>query len=94
MSLANGELPPLPQLKIIDPVVDLLERLLVMAKNGQFNTLAVIAITPQGAMTSPYIGPRLGDLIVGTELLKDDIKNQLRAPQQPRPGIIRPMIGG
>ncbi len=92
----NGEAIPIPQIKITNPVIELIENLLMAARQGQVSSLSIIAIAPSGGMMRAYTGGQLGDMTVGTVLTQRDLATAIENLQkQPaRPGIIRPVLGG
>lgn len=81
-----------PEIQMVDPIVDLLTQALAAYRGGQFNTIAVVTISPQGAVTPLLLGPRLADAHLGLIMLADDIKAAIRAPKNQsrilRPGIV------
>ena len=92
----NGETMAIPQIKIANPVIELIENLLMAARQGQVSSLSIIAIAPSGGMMRAHVGGQLGDLTVGTVLMQRSLAEAIENLQkQPaRPGIIRPALGG
>lgn len=85
----NGEQGPiLPQLAVANPLVMLLEQLLAQARAGGISSIAVIHISPQGAITTLYSSGQRGDLYVGSAILQQRLLSDIQAPQQ-GPKLVR-----
>jgi hypothetical protein len=92
MNNGNASLPPI---HIANPMVDLLERLLVDARSGAINTLGVIAVAGNGNVATFVVGGRLGDVYVGAGIIQTKIIHQIDPPQgQKTSSLIRATVGG
>ena len=80
-----------PKIVIHNPVVDLLEKLLTDARNGQLSSLGVIGITPQSATITAWAGGQRGDMFVGCAILSDGLLASITQPQKNQGRILRPM---
>ena len=89
----NGSTFPIPQLQVANPCVQLLENMLADAKIGKLTSVAVVAITPQSGIVNAYAGGQRGDLLVGTLLLQDRIKDDIKGPQTRSPLVRAGLIG-
>jgi hypothetical protein len=90
----NGSAPILPKMAIINPVVDLLEKVLADARAGKWAAVAVICANQQGAVLTAYAGDRRGDLHLGSALLSNGLLAEIANPKQTvAPKILRPMVG-
>ena len=88
----NGSVSPIPQIALVNPVVQLLESFLVEAKAGRITSLALVAAPPGGGYGVNYVGMQRGDLFLGAHSLAKRIMNELEAPQ--KSPIIRAMMNG
>lgn len=89
----NGSTISIPQLAAANPCVQLLENMLSEAKAGKLTSIAVVAVTQQSAMVNAYAGGQRGDLLVGTLLLQDRIKDDIKSPQARSPLVLAKGIG-
>lgn len=85
----------IPSIQMANPLVQMLEAALQQVKAGQVNSVAVILVANNGALSLPFGGPNLMNLFTAAELLALDIRDQMKADQQRggRPGILRAMPG-
>jgi len=89
----NGHPTPILQdLAAANPCIQLLENMLVEAKRGNMTSVAVVAITPQGAVATAYAGGQRAELYVGIAILQDSMLNEIKGPQK-RPTIIPARMG-
>ena len=91
--MVNGQLGPIPQMAMANPVVAMLEEVLKMARAGQVSTVAVIGINAQGGVMNPFVGHQISELHTGAALLQDDLRAIMRNPQ-PKSSIIPVRVGG
>ena len=85
----NGEAATIPQIGLVNPVVDLLEKALIEAKAGRLNTLGLILVSPQGGVGLSHVGGRVGDLYVGIGMLQRAVEKVI--DNQGRSPILRPI---
>lgn len=83
----NGE-PELIGQQQQNPVLKLLERVMVDAKAGKFAGIAFVAVSTNGQLINGCAGPSLSDLFVATSILQDTLKVQIANPQ-PRGGLVK-----
>ena len=89
----NGNTVQIPQIALVNPCVQLLENMLADARANKLTSVAVVAITPQSGMVNAYAGGQRGDLLVGTLLLQDRIKDDIKGPQTRSPLVRAGLIG-
>jgi hypothetical protein len=90
----NGEgMQALPGLAMGNPIVDLLNGVLQDAKAGRISSIAIVAVTPQHGVATPYVGGQLGDMFIGASLLKAELFDKIRTPPKSSP-IIRGVLAG
>lgn len=87
----NGE--PRVEAIIVNPLVEQIEQLLLGVKTGQITSVAVVLIPPTGGFGMFYGGPQKGDLFIGAHAAAKKLLDDMQAPQQQRPAILRPMMG-
>ena len=91
--MINGETSPIPAIAMANPLVDMVTQLLAEVRAGRISSMAVVAVTPQGAVGTPYAGGQRADMYLGAGLLQDRILQDIKAPPQ-RSSIIRATVGG
>lgn len=89
----NG-LPNLDQIKMVNPIVEMLKQVIKAAEAGELTTVAVVAVNHQGGVGWQKFGGQRAELFVATSLFQDELKVEMRAPAAPRPTIIRPGFPG
>jgi hypothetical protein len=88
MSMVNGiDAPPIG----INPLVKMLEDVLVQARAGQISSLAMVILTPGGGLATPWAGPQTSDLYMGAGIMQKRIVDTLT--QAPRSPIVRVPAG-
>lgn len=91
MSELNGSEGGLPQIKMVNPVADMLRNVLAMVESGQVVAAGVVMVDPSGAIGTPFAGNiSLSFLHTGAVLLGKRLMDTIESPQQPRSGILRP----
>ena len=86
--LMNGAAPA-PEIKLNNPIIDMLERCLADAKAGRVSSIAVIAVTPSSQTATPFVGGQTGDLYVGCGVLQRVLLDFMTRPQN-QGRILRP----
>lgn len=76
-----------------NPLVELLQNVLNDAKAGNISSVAMVIVTPQAGVATPYLGPQRGDLFIGASLLTKRMLDDIATPQQRSP-IIRAVPAG
>ena len=75
-----------------NPIVTMLEQLLVEARAGRVSTLGVVVVNPTGGVAAPFLGPQICELYTGTGMLQGRIMRQIEEPQK-RSSIIPARMG-
>ena len=93
MNGTNGDIGPIPQIMLTNPVIDLLTQMLARAKAGEVTSVAVIAVSAQGGVGAAAAGGQSGDLYVGCGMLMSRIMQQIEHPPA-KSSLVRATVVG
>ena len=71
-ALSNAPFVPNPDL------VRLVDELARGVKTGRITSLACISVSALGNMQWPGVGTQIAEMLIGAELMRDDMKNAIR----------------
>lgn len=80
--MVNGDTPIPQPILMANPLVDMVRNILKEVEAGRITSLAFIGVNPAGGVARPAMGLQLSELYIGAALLQDDIRDQLKRPQQ------------
>jgi hypothetical protein len=60
------------------PLVALVEQIMDGVRAGRISSLACITVSPMGQMQWPGFGMQIAELMIGADLMRDDMKQALR----------------
>ena len=89
---ANGSIPALGQMSFANPLVKMLEDMMVEVKAGRVTSLAIVGVTPVGGVATPWAGDRLSDMHTGLCMMQRQILDFMANPQK-RSSIIPARMG-
>jgi hypothetical protein len=90
----NGALPPEPAVALANPLVKYFEDLAMAAKRGEVVSAGTVVIGPQGQIATTFLGPRMGDMHLGSVLLGAALLDAIRNPRRENQSrILRPLVG-
>lgn len=79
----------IPQVAVVNPLVELLTNMLNEAKAGRISSAMVVGVTPQSGMAMAYVGGQRGELYTGCGLAQKRLLADIEAPQPQQSRIIR-----
>lgn len=82
----------IPPLQFVNPIVEMLKGVIVQVESGQISSVAVVAVTPEGGVGTPWHGPQVALLHTGAALLESRILRHLEQGSQ-KPQILRVPAG-
>jgi hypothetical protein len=86
--MMNGSISPIPQLAMMNPVVQMLEGVLADAKAGRLSSVALVVCMPNGGFGLNYVGGQKGDLFIGASSLAKRLLQDIENPPKVSP-IVR-----
>ena len=90
----NGmTLPGLGNVKTVSAAVEILEKVLVEAKEGRCTSVGIVMIDPNGGVATPWAGQQIPQLHLGASMMQARIIRMIEAPQK-QPTIIPARMGG
>lgn len=75
--MSDRELPKLPHRGNPD-LVALITQLMEGVTSGRITSIACITVSPLGQMQWPGVGMQIAEMMIGAELMRDDMKQAMR----------------
>ena len=81
----------IPQIAIVNPIVEMVERLLADVKANNISSVGLVVVTPQGGIGAMLGGPQRTEIYLGAGILQKRMLQEIDPPPgaQQRPAIIR-----
>ena len=89
----NGmTLPGLGNAPMVSAVVEILEKVLELARAGQCTSVGIVMVDPNGGFATPWAGPQIPVLHLGAGAMQTRILRSIEQP--PKSTIIPARMGG